>query len=110
MTATKSVATAALAAMTLATLASAAAAQGYYRHGPAPGYVVAESKWGHGTARGAVRPGKFGPQVQLPGGTWIDCVRSCSETLRRESLDFFESHGRNAVDTGPGYFSWSRRW
>jgi hypothetical protein len=29
--------------------------------------------------------------VRLPGGTWIECGRSCSETLRQETVDFWES-------------------
>lgn len=69
-------------------------------------YVVAESRWGHGTISGPVRPSHHGWQVRLPRGTWIDCVRSCSETLRRQTLDFWETQGPNARDQGPGYFQW----
>lgn len=73
---------------------------------PPRGYVTAESRWGNGTVSGPVRQGKFGPEVRLPGGTWIHCVRSCSETLRRETVDFWQSHGNHAPDPGPGYFQW----
>jgi hypothetical protein len=66
-------------------------------------YVVAESRWGRGTVRGEVRPGRHGWQVRLPGGTWIDCVRSCSETLRLQTVDFWETVGPNPKDGGPGY-------
>src|SRR5688500_14662412 len=39
------------------------------------GYVVAESQWGNGTVSGAVRRGgPTGWQVQMPRGTWINCV------------------------------------
>ena len=64
------------------------------------GYVTAHSDYGNGSVRGAVRLGQFGRQVQLPGGTWVDCVkpglifrrnRPCSETLRMQSVDFWES-------------------
>lgn len=29
-------------------------------------------------------------EVQLPGGTWIDCVGDCRDTLSREHLEFWE--------------------
>ena len=93
----------ALAALAPSTLVSSAHA--YDRH--ERGYVVAESRWGHGTVSGPVRHARGGPQVRLPGGTWIYCERSCSETLRRQSVDFWESMGAQAKDSGPGYLSWS---
>lgn len=73
-----------------------AVAQGYYRGKPSGGYVVAESRFGNGTVRGAVRQTSVGPQVQLPGGSWVYCRRSCSETLRAETVDFWEAQ------TSPG--------
>lgn len=80
------------------------------RHGSG-GYadqiVVAHSRWGHGSVSGAVRRGRVGLEVRLPGGTWIPCVRSCSETLRHQTVDFWESNGRDALDGGPGYL---QRW
>lgn len=46
----------------------------------------------------------------MPGGTWIECGRSCRDTLRRETVDFWQS--RNAPNSpyvdGPGYFSFRR--
>jgi len=54
------------------------------------GYVVAESKYGNGRVSGPVRLTDLGPQVRLPGGTWEYCRRSCSETLRVETVDFWE--------------------
>jgi catechol 2,3-dioxygenase-like lactoylglutathione lyase family enzyme len=69
-------------------------------------YVTAESRWGNGRISGLVRQGRFGLEVRLPGGSWIECVRSCSETLRKETVDFWQSHGNQAPDTGPGYFRW----
>ncbi len=72
-------------------------------------YVVAESRWGHGTVSGPVRPGARGWQVRLPGGTWVDCVRNnCSETLRLETVDVFERMQQR--DGGPNYFRWERRY
>ena len=29
--------------------------------------------------------------VELPGGSWIDCGGDCAETVRREHLDFWET-------------------
>lgn len=67
------------------------------------GYVTAESRYGGGTVTAPVRPGPSGrPQVQLPGGTWIDCAYSCTDTLRRETVDFWQSRGPFGPD-GPGY-------
>ena len=70
--------------------------------------VVAESSHGHGTVSGPVRRnGKGLLEVRMPGGTWIGCGRSCTDTLRRETVDFWESRsGRNNTD-GAGYFRWS---
>lgn len=75
-----------------------AAAGGY------PPYVVAESRFGHGTVVGAVRPSGHGFQVRMPGGTWIDCRRSCAETLRVETVDFWENQGRDRIDNECGLF------
>jgi hypothetical protein len=75
--------------------------------GGIPPYVVAESRFGNGTVVGPVRPYRFGYQVRMPGGTWIDCRRSCSETLRVETIDFWENRkgaGRDAIDNECGIF------
>lgn len=69
-------------------------------------HVVAESWWGNGTVSGPVRRGPVGWQVRLPRGTWIDCARSCAQTLRQQTVDFWESNGTQAKDGGPGYFRW----
>lgn len=87
--------------------AAAAYAAGRYDRGTGPGYVVAESHWGHGTISGPVRRGPVGWQVRMPGGSWIDCGRSCSQTLRQQTIDFWESNGTQAKDSGPNYFRWS---
>jgi hypothetical protein len=83
--------------------------------GPEPGYVVAESRFGHGTVAGPVRRGHLGYEVRMPGGTWIACRRSCAETLRVETVDFWENRGagRDAIDNECGLFgclTWSRRF
>ncbi len=67
------------------------------------GYVVAYSRYGGQSIAAPVRVGPKGRlEVRLPGGTWIECGRSCRDTLRRETIDFWKS--REAFDTdGPGY-------
>ncbi len=72
------------------------------------GYVTAESRFGHGIVSGPVRVARAGNrEVMLPGGTWIACGRSCAETLRVESVDFWENKGagnNNRVDNECGLF------
>lgn len=75
------------------------------------GYVTAESRYGTGVVSGPVRQGPRGrPEVRLPGGTWLECGRSCRETLRRETVDFWQSRNdpKNPYVEGPGYLTW--RW
>ena len=63
------------------------------------GYVTAYSDYGNGAVRAPVRAAQYGYQVRLPGGYWYDCERSslisridpCSDTLRRQTLDFWET-------------------
>jgi len=63
------------------------------------GYVVAHSRYGNGSVSGPVRETRLGPQVRLPGGTWEYCRRSCSETLRVETVDIWEGRedGRSGL-------------
>ena len=70
------------------------------------GFVTAESRYGSQTITAPVRYGPQGrPEVQLPGGTWIECARSCSETLRRQTIDFWAIRDRfnGGGDDGAGY-------
>jgi hypothetical protein len=54
----------------------------------APGEVItAHSHYGNGVASSIVRPGRYGWEVQLPGGAWTGCRRSCEETLRVQTVD-----------------------
>jgi hypothetical protein len=75
-------------------------------HGYESNYVVAHSDFGNGSVSGPVRQGRRGWQVRMPGGTWIDCVRSCSDTLRRQTVDFWESNFRDGPGSGRGYLRW----
>ena len=65
--------------------------------GPGPGvvgYVTADSRYSGASISGPVRRGPQGRlEVRLPGGTWLECGRSCSDTLRRETVDFWRNHG-----------------
>jgi hypothetical protein len=68
-------------------------------------YVTAESRYSGASITAPVRQGPRGRlEVRLPGGTWIECGRSCSDTLRRETVDFWKERGhpRGGGD-GPGY-------
>lgn len=89
--------TAAVAATVFVVSADAAPRRGAYR------YVTAESRYGAATITGPVRVGPQGRlQVGLPGGTWIECRQSCSNTLRQETVDFWQAHDPRQAD-GPGY-------
>jgi hypothetical protein len=70
------------------------------------GYVDAVSRFGNGAIRAPVRQDSHGWAVQLPGGRWIYCRRSCSETLRVETVDFFEANeaGNGQITNECGIF------
>jgi hypothetical protein len=68
--------------------------------------IIAESRYGNGAIRSVVRPGRWGWQVRLPSGNWTDCRRSCEETLRVKTVDFY-GDGDNSIDSG-GYGSLTR--
>lgn len=78
------------------------------------GEVMGESRYGSlQTVTGPVRRnGRDRLEVRLPGGTWIECVRSCSETLRRQTVDFWQNYGGsgnlNGGEDGPGYLKFRR--
>ena len=78
--------------------------------------VVAESRFGNGTVIGTVRQTRLGPQVRTPGGNWLYCKRSCSETLRVNTVDFWQNEGAGggATDQEDGLLSpwlrWERRY
>jgi hypothetical protein len=74
------------------------------------GYVTADSRYSGQSISSPVRRGPHGrPEVRLPGGTWLECGRSCAETLRRETVDFWRNHGGpDSGGDGPGYLNF--RW
>lgn len=67
---------------------------------PDAGMVTAESQFGNGTVQGQVRTGRNGLEVRLPRGTWVECANSCSETLRLETVDFWEAQNRTTNRCG----------
>ena len=106
----KHLAAAAVALVTIVPIAAPeAAAYSRSQRGGETGYVTAESRWGHGSISAPVRPSRTGAEVRLPGGTWVPCARSCAETLRQETVDFWEARGPQ-MDKGPGYFSFGFRY
>jgi hypothetical protein len=87
-------------------LVAPAEAQSRREPGPKYAYVTAESRYSGASITAPVRMGPQGRlEVRLPGGTWLECGRSCSDTLRRETVDFWQNHeGRpRGGGDGPGY-------
>lgn len=62
------------------------------------GSVSVCSRYGRGCVSGPTRSGKFDREVRLPGGTWIGCRLDCRNTLREETVDFFETLRERAPD------------
>ena len=85
---TRLIRAAALGLPAIAAFAGLAATASEARSG---GTVTACSRYGNGCYTAAVRPGKWGPEMRLKGGTWIECRGSCKDTLREETVDFFET-------------------
>jgi hypothetical protein len=98
-------------ALALAGLVGVAAAPARAAEPGVVGYVTADSRYSGASVRGPVRRGPKGRlEVRLPGGPWLECGLSCSDTLRRETVDFWRNHGGRPGDTGdgPGYIQF--RW
>ena len=91
--------------LTAVVLAGAAALPAAAADRGAVGYVTADSRYSGASVSGPVRKGPQGRlEVRLPGGTWLECGRSCADTLRRETVDFWRNHGgRDGGSDGPGY-------
>src|SRR5690349_11101424 len=90
----RSVSTAFALALAAAPFAAPSAEAGrFLRRAPEGDVAVAVSRFGNGTVAGPVRSTSTGYEVRKPSGTWIACRTSCSETLRVETIDFFENDG-----------------
>jgi hypothetical protein len=59
--------------------------------GPQAGSVSVCSRYGNGCYAAPVRYGRYGLEMRLKGGTWIDCKGSCKDTLREETIDFWDT-------------------
>jgi hypothetical protein len=66
-------------------------------------YVTAYATHGGKSVTAPVRPGRWGEEVRLPGGSWVDCEVTCEYTLRRLTVDFWEGVGPDKF-VSPGYF------
>lgn len=65
--------------------------------------ITAYSRFGNGQISSIVRRApKWGWQVQLPGGSWVDCRRSCEETLRVQTVDIFGGDDNSISNGGYG--------
>lgn len=54
--------------------------------------VTAHSRYGNPSRTARVRPGRFGPEVELGNNTWVHCeAGDCAYTLRRQKIDFWET-------------------
>jgi len=60
--------------------------------------VVAHSRFNNGSITAPVRIAAYGYQVRLPNGAWVKCRRSCSETLRVETVDLHEALNPNTAE------------
>ena len=87
--------TTAAAGLTVSTEAGRGDSEGYR-------YVTAHASIGGQTVTGAVREGRFGDQVQTPGGNWYDCEITCEYTLRRLTVDFWDGQ-QDGGFVSPGY-------
>lgn len=80
-------------ALPAALVSTSNAEAGWFKRKPERDVAVAVSRFGNGTVSGPVRTTRTGYEVRKPNGTWIACRRSCSETLRVETVDFYENDG-----------------
>ncbi|MBO0766129.1 MAG: hypothetical protein J2P50_16280 [Hyphomicrobiaceae bacterium] len=95
-------------------VAPAEAGSRAWRKEPRSGYVTAESRYSSATITAPVRLNAQGRrEVRLPGGTWIECRQTCTNTLRQETIDFWYIRSNPLYaggDDGPGYLTFRFRW
>lgn len=85
-------------AMSLVLCASVEARSPVRGPGHPQGSVTACSRYGNGCYTAPVRQGRFGPEMRLKGGTWIDCRGSCEDALREETVDFWDTIRERSPD------------
>lgn len=52
--------------------------------------ITVESNYNADTVTGRVRTTSRGEEVQLPSGAWIPCSFGCRDTLRSQTIDFWQ--------------------
>ncbi len=62
---------------------------------PGAGVVSACSIYGNGCTTAPIRRAGNDYEFRLPGGTWVSCKQSCKDTLRRETVDFWDTQREN---------------
>lgn len=60
-------------------------------HAESAGSVTTKSRYGVQSTSAPVRQSRNGYEVRLPGGTWVNCRRDCGQTLREETVDFWQT-------------------
>ena len=83
-------------AAVLLTAIAALAGANVAEAGSRKGKVRVCSAYGNGCYTAPVRQGKWGYEMRLRGGTWIDCRGDCRQTLREETVDFWETQQEKA--------------
>ncbi len=92
----KSALGAVVSAAVMLSMAGAADAQSRKQsRGEGQGVVKACSIYGNGCTSAPIRRASYDYEFRLPGGTWISCRQSCQDTLRRETVDFWETQREN---------------
>ncbi|MFN0219109.1 MAG: hypothetical protein ACKVP4_09875 [Hyphomicrobium sp.] len=70
-------------------LSAATSAQSRER-GESLGMIKACSTYGRGCVSAPVRMTSLGAQYRSPGGNWTWCEHDCRDTLRRDTIDFWD--------------------
>ena len=68
-----------------------------HRH-PGCHLITVQSNYTVDTVTGCVRQGRRGPEVRLPSGAWIPCDFGCANTLRTQTIDFWQWIDENSRD------------
>lgn len=66
------------------------------RNSRGEGVVRTCSIYGNGCTSAPIRRASNDYEFRLPGGTWVSCKQSCKDTLRRETVDFWETQRENS--------------
>ena len=59
------------------------------------GVVSTCSIYGNGCTSAPIRRAGNDYEFRMPGGTWVSCKQSCKDTLRRETVDFWDTQREN---------------